>query len=57
MLIKHTKALYPKYLDIGNVFTDKSNFFYDLSTDEAHPPTTIDFFVFLETLSKQQYEK
>ena len=57
MLIKHTKALYPKYLDIGNVFTDKSNFFYDLSTDEARPPTTIDFFVFLETLSKQQYEK
>lgn len=57
MLIKHNKALYPKYLDIGNVFIDKSNLFYDLSTDEARPPTTIDSFVFLETLGKQQYEK
>ena len=57
MFIKETKALYSKYLDIGNVFTAESNVLYDLSTDEARPSTTIDFVMSLETMSKQQYEK
>ena len=33
MFIKHTKALYSNYLDIGNVYTDESSVLYDLSTD------------------------
>ena len=57
MFIRHTKALHSKYLDIGNVFTDESNVFYDLSTDEARPPTTIDSFMSQKTLDKQQFEK
>ena len=57
MFIKHTKALYSKYVDIGNVFTDESNKLYDLCTDEARPPTAIDSIMSLEALGKQQYEK
>ena len=57
IFIKHYKALYSKYLDIGSVFTDESNVLYDLSTDEACPPTTIDSIISLETMGKQQDEK
>ena len=57
MFIKHSKALYSKYLDIVNVFADESNILYDLSTDEARPPTTIDSIMSPETLHKRQYEK
>lgn len=42
MFTKHTKALYSKHLDIGNVFTNESNLLCDLSTDEVCPLTTID---------------
>ena len=57
MFIKHSKALYSKYLDIVNVFADESNILYDLSTDEARPPTTIDSIMSPEILHKRQYEK
>ena len=57
MFIKHTKALYSNYLDIGNVSTDESNVLYDLSTDQVRPSTTIDSIMSLETLGKDQYEK
>lgn len=52
MFIKHSKALYSKYLDIGNVFANESNVLYDLSTDEAHPPTTTDSIICLKILGK-----
>ena len=56
MFIQHTKSLYAKYTEIGNVFTDDTNLLYNLATDEARPSTTIESIVSLQSLGKQQYE-
>ena len=56
MFFKHVKALYSKYSEVGNVFTDESKVLYDLSSDEVRPLTVIDSIMSLVTFGKQQYE-
>ena len=57
MFIKHTRSLYEKYKEIGNVFTDDSGVLYNLTTDEARPPSTLKSILSLESLGKRQYEE
>ena len=56
MFVEHTKLLYSKYKEYGNVFSDKTGSLYNLSTWLTLPSSTIDSLVSLESIGKEQYE-
>ena len=56
MYINHTKLLYGKYQEYGNVFSDNTNTLYDLATGITRPPSTIDSIISLESLGRNQCE-
>ena len=56
MFINHTKLLYAKCQEYGNVFSDNSHTLYDLSTGIVRPSSTIDSILSLESIGRNQYE-
>ena len=56
MFVEHTKLLYSKYKEYGNVLSDKTGSLYNLSTALTLPSSTIDSPVSLESIGKEQYE-